>query len=116
MTMLEIWVLGVLVSVVCGGTTLLIGSAPYPASPGARRWGARVVVLSCVWPVLVPVIVFGLLGALSRAGGWLLKEAELPTPRVLKAKVYDADAGALSAVDAQGGEFAVLPPPSRGEP
>ena len=81
------------------------------------RDAARRFFLTPVWPIAACFV-----GSrfLRETIGGIWRAAEIPTPpmpRLLRAKRYDVDEGALSHAEAQGGEVAVLPPPSRvGEP
>lgn len=80
-----------------------MASWPSPGSPSLRRFGARAVLLSPLWPVLA-------LWGIGWAVTTLWRDAEVPMPNVLKSGAIDPEQGSVSVCEEHG---RVLPPPSR---
>lgn len=110
--MFGLWIFGWMLTAIVGAIVTIISHCDDSAR--GVKWGSRLLIFAAVWPAMLVFYIPTILAASSRAGGWLWRAAELPVPRVLRAKVYDADAGALSETTEtfQAGELSTVLPPA----
>src|SRR5687767_105926 len=105
----------VVVALYVVGMLATIGIVMGPYTDGwdeNRKTGARLILASPVWPLMLAWFVLSGAGRAFRA---LIREADLPRPRLLRSTRHEVGTGQLSVAPAQGGELSNVGGQRKGE-